>query len=48
MEYLSAKKQPENELAFVTGIISEKEAEEACAKAADGAEILGRIRVLDY
>lgn len=48
VEYLSAKKQPENELAFVTGVISEKEAEEACVKAADGAEILGRIRVLDY
>lgn len=48
VEYLSAKRQPESELAFVTGVISEKEAEEACAKAADGAEILGRIRVLDY
>lgn len=48
VEYLSAKKQPENELAFVTGVISEKEADDACAKAADGAEILGRIRVLDY
>lgn len=48
VEYLSSKKQPENELAFVTGVISEQEARTACEKAADGAEILGRIRVLDY
>ena len=48
VEYLSAKKQPENELAFITGVMSEKDAEDACAKVADGAEILGRIRVLDY
>ncbi len=48
VEYLSSKNQPENELAFITGVLSEKEAAEACAKVADGAEILGRIRVLDY
>lgn len=48
VEYLSSKNQPENELAFITGVFSEKEAAEACAKVADGAEILGRIRVLDY
>ncbi|MGN1422681.1 MAG: homoserine dehydrogenase [Oscillospiraceae bacterium] len=48
VEYLSSKKQPENELAFITGVLSEKEAADACAKVADGAEILGRIRVLDY
>lgn len=48
VEYLSAKKQPENELAFITGVMSEKDAVDACAKVADGAEILGRIRVLDY
>lgn len=48
VEYLSAKQQPENELAFVTGVMPEKDAENACTKVADGAEILGRIRVLDY
>lgn len=48
VEYLSCKKQPENELAFITGVMSEKDAVSACAKVADGAEILGRIRVLDY
>lgn len=48
VEYLSAKKQPENELAFITGVMSEKDAADACTKVADGAEILGRIRVLDY
>lgn len=48
VEYLSSKKQPDNELAFVTGVMSEQEARTACEKAADGAEILGRIRVLDY
>ena len=48
VEYLSSKKQPENELAFITGVMSEKDAVNACAKVADGAEILGRIRVLDY
>lgn len=48
VEYLSSKKQPENELAFITGVLSEKEAADACAKVADGADILGRIRVLDY
>ena len=48
VEYLSSKNQPENELAFVTGVMSEKDAVSACEKVADGAEILGRIRVLDY
>ena len=48
VEYLSSKNQPENELAFITGVLTEKEASDACAKVADGADILGRIRVLDY
>lgn len=46
--YLSAKKQPENELAFITPEMSEKDTVAAVAKVADGAEILGRIRVLQY
>lgn len=46
--YLSRKNQPENELAFVTGIMPEKNAVSAMEKVSDGAEILGRIRVLDY
>lgn len=48
VEYLSSKKQPANELAFITPVISEKDALNACEKVSDGAEILGRIRVLDY
>ncbi len=48
VEYLSSKKQPENELAFITGVMSEKDTLNACEKVSDGAKILGRIRVLDY
>lgn len=48
VEYLSSKNQPENELAFITSEMSEKDALAACEKISDGAEILGRIRVLDY
>ena len=48
VQYLSSKSGRENELAFITGAMPEKEAAAACAKVADGAEILGRIRVLDY
>lgn len=48
VECLSSKNQPENELAFITREMSEKDALAACEKVSDGAEILGRIRVLDY
>ena len=48
VEYLSSKNQPSDELAFITPIISEKDVLNACEKVSDGAEILGRIRVLDY
>ena len=48
VEYLSSNSQPDDELAFVTGIMSEKDALSACDKISDGAKILGRIRVLDY
>lgn len=48
VEYLSSKKQPPDELAFVTCKISEKDALSACEKVSDGAKLLGRIRVLDY
>lgn len=48
VEYLSSKNQPENELAFITSELPEKDALTACEKISDGAEILGRIRVLDY
>ncbi len=48
VEYLSGKTRRENELAFITGVMSEKDAANACARAADGAEIKARIRVLDY
>ena len=46
--YLSRKNQPENELAFVTGTMSEKATTDAIAKVSDSADLLGRIRVLDY
>lgn len=46
--YLSRKNQPKNELAFVTGVMPEKDALNAIEKVSDGAELLGRIRVLDY
>ena len=46
--YLSRKNQPENELAFITDVMTEKDTVSAMDKVADGAEILGRIRVLDY
>lgn len=46
--YLSRKNQPENELAFITGVMTEKEALASIGKISDGAEVLGRIRVLDY
>lgn len=46
--YLSRKNQPENELAFITGVMSEKDISKASEKVSDGAEILGRIRMLDY
>lgn len=48
VEYLSSKNQPENELAFITSEMSEKDALAACEKVSDGAELLGRLRVLDY
>ena len=46
--YLSRKNQPENELAFTTGVMTEKDTLNAIKKVSDGAELLGRIRVLDY
>lgn len=46
--YLSRKNQPENELAFITNVMTEREAAVAAEKVSDGAELLGRIRVLDY
>lgn len=47
-EFLSSKKQPENELAFITEARSEKEIKELCGKLSADASVLGRIRVLDY
>lgn len=48
VEYLTSKKSAENELAFVTGVMTEKAALEAIGKISDKAEVLGRLRVLDY
>ncbi|MGN0670089.1 MAG: homoserine dehydrogenase [Oscillospiraceae bacterium] len=48
VEYLSSKKKAENELAFVTGVMTEKAALDAMEQLSNGAEVLGRLRVLDY
>lgn len=48
VEYLTSKKSAENELAFVTGTMTEKAALEAIGKVFANAEVLGRLRVLDY
>lgn len=47
VEYLSSKKQPDNELAFITGVMTEEETGSFCEKLT-GTKLLGRIRVLDY
>ncbi len=48
VEYLTSKKKAENELAFVTGVMTEKAALDALNGLSEGAEVLGRLRVLDY
>ncbi|MBP1562660.1 MAG: homoserine dehydrogenase [Oscillospiraceae bacterium] len=48
VEYLTSKNKAENELAFVTGIMTEKAAVDALDEISEGAEVLGRLRVLDY
>ncbi|MCI7758505.1 MAG: homoserine dehydrogenase [[Eubacterium] saphenum] len=48
VEYLTSKKKADNELAFVTGVMTEKAALDALEKLSEGAEVLGRLRVLDY
>lgn len=47
-EYLTSKNKAENELAFVTGIMTERAAVDALDEISEGAEVLGRLRVLDY
>ncbi len=47
-EFLSRKNKPENELAFITRAAKEKDTAYACEKLSKDAEILGRIRMLDY
>lgn len=48
VEYLTSKNKAENELAFVTGIMTERAAVDALDEISEGAEVLGRLRVLDY
>lgn len=48
VEYLTSKKKADNELAFVTGVMTEKAALDALNELSEGAEVLGRLRVLDY
>lgn len=47
-EYLSRNGMPENELAFISGVMTEREVKNACTKLSECAEILGRIRALGY
>ncbi len=46
--YLSRKNQPENELAVVTGVMTEKATTDAIAMVSDSADLLVRSRILDY
>ncbi len=48
VEYLTSKNKADNELAFVTGVMTEKAALDALNGLSEGAEVLGRLRVLDY
>ena len=48
VEYLTSKNKAENELAFVTGVMTERAAVDALDEISEGAEVLGRLRVLDY
>lgn len=48
VEYLSRNNMPENEIAFIADVMTEADVEAACAKLAECADILGRIRALDY
>ena len=48
VEYLTSKKKADNELAFVTGVMTEKAALDALDGLSKGAVVLGRLRVLDY
>ena len=45
VEYLSREEQPENELAFITSELKERDIEEKLASV--GGEVLGRVRVLN-
>ncbi len=48
VEYLSRNNMPANEIAFIADVMTESEVEAACAKLSECADILGRIRALDY
>lgn len=48
VEFLSRNNMPENEMAFIADVMTEKEVEAACAKLSECADVLGRIRALDY
>ena len=48
VEYLTSKNKADNELAFVTGVMTEKAALDALNGLSEGVEVLGRLRVLDY
>lgn len=48
VKYLSRNNMPENELAFISDPMTECEVQCACEKLSEYADILGKIRVLDY
>ncbi len=48
VEFLSRNNMPENEIAFIADVMTEEEVNAACGKLSECADILGRIRALDY
>lgn len=48
VKLLSRNNMPENEIAFIADVMAEGDVNAACEKLSECADILGRIRVLDY
>ncbi len=48
VKMLSRNNMPENEIAFIADVMAEADVKAACEKLSECADILGRIRVLDY
>lgn len=48
VKMLSRNNMPENEIAFIADVMAEADVKAACEKLSECADVLGRIRVLDY